>query len=272
MAVAGLGAAAADDEVADAGEAGERLRPRTRRLAEPRHLGQPAGDERGLRVVAEPEAVDAAGRERDHVLRRGAQLDPDEIRIDVRAEEARVERVLKLAREEAVLARDHGRRRQALRDLLRDVRAGENGDRTAADAGREPLAGLRVETLDEAQDRRVARQHADHVGERLARHRDRDDVDVAGGVGQTEPPRLRGGRRSAGSAGSSRCRDRLGLLRRATGEHDLVAALEQDTRERRPPGPRADHEKPHRQDRLTKSIETGTPSRPKRSRSRFSTQ
>ena len=93
------------------------------------------------------EPVDAAGRERDHVLRRRAQLDADEVRIDVGAEEARVEGVLELAREEAVLARDHCRGGQARRDLLRDVRARENGDRAAADAGREPLAGLRIEAL-----------------------------------------------------------------------------------------------------------------------------
>ena len=70
----------------------------------------------------------------------------------------------------------------------------------------------------------------------------------------------------------ARGRDRLGLLGRAAPEHDLVTALEQDARERRAPRARPDHEKPHRQDRFTKSIETGTPSRTKRSRSRFSTQ
>ena len=57
------------------------------RLGEPRHLGEPARDERRLRVVAEPEAVDAAGRERDHVLRRRAQLDADDVVVHVDAEE-----------------------------------------------------------------------------------------------------------------------------------------------------------------------------------------
>ena len=47
------------------------------RLAEPRHLGEPARDQRRLRVVAGAEAVARAGGERDHVLRRGAELDAD---------------------------------------------------------------------------------------------------------------------------------------------------------------------------------------------------
>ena len=61
------------------GEAGERLRLGAARLAEPRHLDQPARDQRRLRVVAEAEPVDAAGGERDHVLRGGAQLDADQV-------------------------------------------------------------------------------------------------------------------------------------------------------------------------------------------------
>ena len=185
---------------------------------------------------------------------------------------ARVERVLELAGEEAVLARDHGRRRQARGDLLRDVRAGEDGDGAAADARREALAGLRVEALGEAEHRRVARQRLDDLAEGLARHGGDDDVDVAGSVGERDrlgPAEVDALQVAGIPAGR---RDRLRLLARAAREDDLVAALEEDARERRPPGARADHEKPHRQDRFTKSIETGTPSRPKRSRSRFSTQ
>ncbi len=75
-----------DDQVAHAGEPGERLRLGAERLAEPRHLGEAARDQRRLRVVAEPEPVDAAGRERDHVLRGGADLDADQVGVDVDAE------------------------------------------------------------------------------------------------------------------------------------------------------------------------------------------
>ena len=56
-------------------------------LAEARHLREAARDQRRLRVVAEAEPVDAAGRERDHVLRRGAELDADEVGVHVDAED-----------------------------------------------------------------------------------------------------------------------------------------------------------------------------------------
>jgi hypothetical protein len=113
------------------------------RLAEPRHLDEPARDQRGLAVVAEAEPVDAAGRERDHVLRRGAELDADDVRVDVDAEDERVDRALELARR-APRPRERSRRRgQAARDLLRHVRAGEDGDRAAATSveSRSPVAG-----------------------------------------------------------------------------------------------------------------------------------
>ena len=205
-----------------------------------------------------PQPVDAAGRERDHVLRGRAELDPDEVRIDVRAEEAGVERVLQLPRERAVLARDHGRRRQARGDLLRDVRARENRDRTAADAGREPLAGSGSRPLHEAQDRRVARQRGHDLGEGLARNRDRDDVHVRGSSRPAGRPRPRAGRRPAGDAGSNRsprsprpaprC-GRRGTTSWPRSSRTRVNAVPHD------PAPTTRNRM--RQDRLTKSIETG---------------
>jgi len=54
------------------------------------------------------------------------------------------------------------------------------------------------------------------------------------------------------------------------GEHDVVPAIEQDPCEHGAPRTRTDDEEPHV--RRAKSIETGTPSRPKRSRISFSTQ
>ena len=100
-----------------------------------------------LRVVAEAEAVDAAGGERDHVLRRRAELDAGHVGVHVDAEDRRVDRVLELGGERLVVARDHGRARQAVGDLLGHVRPGEDGDRPVADERREPLAGRRVEAL-----------------------------------------------------------------------------------------------------------------------------
>ena len=82
-----------------------------------------------------------AGRERDHVLRGRAQLDADHVVVHVDAEEARVDRLLEPARELAVLARDHGRAREAGRDLLGHVRARQHRDR--AGRGRASRAARR---------------------------------------------------------------------------------------------------------------------------------
>ncbi len=61
------------------------------RHAEPGDLRQAAGDQRRPRVVAQPEAVEDAGGDRDHVLERPAQLDPDHVGIGVDPEARRRE-------------------------------------------------------------------------------------------------------------------------------------------------------------------------------------
>ena len=66
--------------------------------------------------------------------------------------------------------------------------------------------------------------------------------------------------------------DRRGLLGVAADERDLVVAVGQQAGERGAPGAAPDDDSAHTYDRLTKSIETGTPSSSKRSRSWFSTQ
>src|SRR5207253_1957906 len=65
-------------QVAHACEPGERVHLRAELLAEPGHLDEAARHDRRLRVVAEPEPVDGARGERDHVLRRGTELDADQ--------------------------------------------------------------------------------------------------------------------------------------------------------------------------------------------------
>jgi len=178
--------------------------------------------------------------------------------------------VLELPGEEAVLARDHRRGRQPDRDLVGDVRAREDGDAAPAHAGGEALTGRRVEALREAQHRRLAGEAHDDVRERTARDRDDRDIDVARRV--VERHGTRGTQVDAGEVTrvASGVRDRARLLRRVAREHDVVLALEQDVRERRPPRAGPCDQEPHV--RLTKSIDTGTPSSSKRSRSSFSTQ
>ncbi len=137
--------------------------------------------------------------------------------------------MLKLAREEAVLARDHRRGRQAARDLLRHVRPGEHRDAAAAHARREPLARRRVESFRQAQHRRVAGQGGDDVRERRARHGDDNRVDVARRV--VERNRLDAAEVGAGEIARivSRLGDRSRLLGGVAREHDVVVAVEQHT-------------------------------------------
>ena len=55
-------------------------------MPEPGQLGEPAGDERGLRVVAVAEAVRDPRRDRDHVLQRAGDLAPDDVGVRVHPE------------------------------------------------------------------------------------------------------------------------------------------------------------------------------------------
>ena len=120
---------AAHDQVAHPREPRERLGLCAECFTEARHLDEPACDQRRLRVVAEPEAVDAACGQRDHVLRCAAELHTDDVVVHVDAESDGVERVLQPERQAFVLRRDHGRTRQPGEHLLRHVGAGEHGDR-----------------------------------------------------------------------------------------------------------------------------------------------
>ena len=168
---------ARDDQVAHSGQPRERVRVGARLLPEPRHLREAAGDERRLGVVAEAQAVDAAGGEGDDVLRRRAELDTERVVVHVDTEDGRVQRLLHAQGERLVLAGHHRRRGQPRCDLLGHVRARENRDGTVADEQREALARGRVEALREAQQRRVAGEAAGDLGEDAARDGDGERVD-----------------------------------------------------------------------------------------------
>jgi hypothetical protein len=127
---------AGDDEVAHARETREGLLLAPGGDREAGHLGESARDERRLRVVAERKAVRSAGGEPDHVLRGRAELDADHVVVAVDAEGDRGDLGLQVERELLVVARDHGRSGEIARDLVRDVRPGENGDRPAVDERR----------------------------------------------------------------------------------------------------------------------------------------
>ena len=74
------------DDIADPREAGKGQRVGAGRQTEAHHLGEPAGDEPSLAVVPEAQAVGSAGGNRDDVLERTAQLDAEDVGVDVQPE------------------------------------------------------------------------------------------------------------------------------------------------------------------------------------------
>ena len=237
-AVASQGVEARHDQIAHPGQPRERLRLRAAGLSEPRHLDEAAGDQRRLRVVAQPEPVHRAGGQCDHVLRRPAELDADQVAVHVDTERPRVDRLLQPQCERLVLRRDHRGTRQAGRHLLRHRRAGEHRDGAAVHERRQPVAGRRIEAFDEAQDRHIAAHMREHLAEGEARDGDHDEIGFL---------------------------VRRVVERRTCGDEDVVVAVSQQAAERPPPRPTADDHDPHGRSR--KSTTTGTPSRLKRSRS-----
>ena len=161
--------------------------------------------------------------------------------------------------------------RQSGADLLREVRAGENGDRAILEEGREPRTGGRIEPLREAQHRAVGRELAHDVGIGAARNGEDDELGRCDrslfqrrGPDPVDPD-LREMLRIP-----SCLRDRSRLFRIAGNECHIVPPLGEEAGEGGAPRSRPDHDRVH--ERLTKSMATGTPSSSKRARSRFSTQ
>src|SRR5581483_7624739 len=116
-----LVAGAREDEVAEAGEASERPAVRAQTGRETRDLRQAARDESGPAVEPESEPIAHARGERDHVLHRAADLDPDDVRRRVHPERgAREDTLDRLGDVERPGGRRHGGRR-AERDLAREA-------------------------------------------------------------------------------------------------------------------------------------------------------
>ena len=133
--------------------------------AQPGRLGQPAGDDRGERVVAEAHPrADAAG-ERDDVLHRAAELAADDVGVRVRAEVGvqhnsaprRPGRSSTHATRWRWVApwRSRGARFGPETTTIRSAGAGDLRDHLA-----HPLGGAELDALHQADQRGVARQAA----------------------------------------------------------------------------------------------------------------
>ena len=77
---------AGGDQIAGAAQSIKGPRISTHRGAETQKFCQGTGDERRLRVVAEPEAIADAGGNREDILERAAQLDADGLIARINAE------------------------------------------------------------------------------------------------------------------------------------------------------------------------------------------
>ena len=99
-----------DDEVADAGEAGEGFLATAERHAEAGHFRKRAGDERGHGVVAEAEAVGHAGGDGIDVLDGAAEFDAGDVVAGVNAEMRQGEKFLQGLGKLGVFARRPRRR------------------------------------------------------------------------------------------------------------------------------------------------------------------
>ena len=125
-----------ENQVAGARQAENRLGGAAHRHAEARDLGQAARDERGARVVTEPEAVGDAGGDRHHVLHRAADLDADKVGAEIHAHAAAVQQCGGFAREAGIAGGERQRAGQPARHLFRERRAGQ---RAATRAGAQHL-------------------------------------------------------------------------------------------------------------------------------------
>ena len=249
-----------------------------RRAASPSRAisASPRVIERRLRVVAEAEPVDAAGGERDHVLRRGAELDADDVVVDVDAEDRRVDRAAgaraaSAASSLAITAAPG--RPAAISSAMFGPESTATGRSATSVESRSPVAGSRpfVRLSTGA----LAGQRGDDVAERAARHRDDDEV----GVGDRRLVDRRGRDaaqvdvRQVARVAAGLARSRRACSGVAAGERHLVPAVAQQ-RARTPcptsppPTTTTAHATRSARSRSTRARPRGS----NRSRSSFSTQ
>ena len=116
-------ARAGEHEVPEPGQAGEGLGAAPLRHRQPRHLGQAAGDEGGLGVLAVAEPVHDPGRDGDDVLEGGRELGPHQVVARVGADGLGGEHALHRLRPRDVRSRHHHRRGLSLGHLEGEARA-----------------------------------------------------------------------------------------------------------------------------------------------------
>jgi hypothetical protein len=127
---------AGEDQVAEAGKAGESLGASALRHAEAGHLGKAARDEGGARVLAEAPALDHSAGDGEHVLDRAADLRADHVVRKIGPEPGAGDPVAEPLAERPVLDRQRHGGGKAGRDLVREGGPREHRHRSARDGPR----------------------------------------------------------------------------------------------------------------------------------------
>src|SRR4029079_4406436 len=117
-------AGAGEDEVAEAGQAGEGFRPRTKLAPEAHKLREAAGDESPCGTPAERASRHDAGRDGEHVLCRAADLDAAQVGRMVGTKGRRAERFGELFRDGFIRRAECHSRRQSARDISGETWSG----------------------------------------------------------------------------------------------------------------------------------------------------
>ena len=223
--------------------------PRAQRLAEASHLRKAARDERRMRAGPELAALDDAGRDRQHVLDRAAELHAHHVARPVEPQRARAERDGQRLAQRLVGGGQRQRRGQPARHVGGKARTRQHGEprlrQCLAQHLAEQLAGRLLEPLGADDDRLAPRQvpsqlcaHRAHMLRR--RHHQHD-------VLRGDPSEI-GRRLQPGVQRHVRQEHRIGMRPVDVGDHlrlarpqQRIAARERERlRQRRPPRPAAD--------------------------------
>ena len=232
-AVAGEGAGAGEDEIAEAGETGESLAVAAAGDGEAGDLGDAAGDDGGAGVVAEVEALNDSGGEGDDVLERAAELDAGDVVVGVDAEGGGGEVALDDLCEGGLGGGDDDGCGNAGGDLLCEGWAAQDGAAVGGDGGDDlghAQVGGFLEALGGAEDDLVAGEQRGDVGddaaEMLGGRDAEEDVGFEDGGGEVGGDVDAGGEGEAGEIGEvfAEVVELLGERRGVGPEDDLVAA------------------------------------------------
>ena len=124
LAVAAQASGTCQHQVTEAAQSGQRVTASAFGKRKPRDLGKPAGDQRRERVLTQTQPLRHAGRNRDHVLQRAADLHAGDVVVDIQSESLATKVLLHRGRGLFVSGGGEDGGRQPSRGLERETRTG----------------------------------------------------------------------------------------------------------------------------------------------------